>query len=90
MPASAATAGFRWCWVKSSVRPRGDPFAERGGQDALEIGQRGADAGHGLTEAFGGQQPDDHRGGLVVGEHQGRQAIPRQQAIAWQCARARR
>lgn len=61
---------------------RGDPLAQRGGQDALDLGQRGVDADHGLAEAFGGQQPDDHRGGLVVGEHQGRQAVAGQQAVA--------
>jgi hypothetical protein len=61
---------------------RGDPLAQRGGQDALDLGQRGVDAGHGMAEAFGGQQPDDHRGGLVVGEHQGRQAVAGQQAVA--------
>jgi hypothetical protein len=61
---------------------RGDPVAQRGGQDALDLGQRGGHARHGLAEAFGGQQPDDDRGGLVVGEHQRWQAITRQQAVA--------
>jgi endoglucanase len=64
------------------LRERGDPLAQRGGQDALDLGQRGREAGHGRAEAFGGQERDHHRGGLVVGEHQGRQAVARHQPVA--------
>jgi hypothetical protein len=59
----------------------GDPFVQRGGQDALDLGQRGGHARHGVSEAFGGQEPDDDRGGLVVGEHQRWQAVTREQPV---------